>query len=532
MSEQKTLWLDPDAPLRDGLASAFAEIVGHALAMARLVEGEPERAVHDYRRSIRRAQAQLDLTAGQLRGRARSWVEDSLRRAFAKTSKLRDHGVLIPTLEQARGALSVPGAAERISELLLEARDQVKQGRARRVLTKRARALAGLGPIYEAGLEGSTAWPALRARLLETWEEARGRFLKTRRSGRARDAHEWRKAAKRLRYQLEVFAARGEGALEALQADAAAQAKQLGAITDLMALRAFVQRSADRLEDLGPGQLVADLEGLIAPRIALALKSAETFYRDVPEAIQDPEATPEAKARRQHDKALRAERKAAARAAEEVARLARRAAAKQASREAKRRRRDAKAAKKAAAARAKAARKAASAEAAAARDAQRPEGADDGAKRAARAEAKAAKAAARERKALARSEAKAARQAAEEREEAASGEAKAKGKVPKGRRGADGAAKERAKTAPRTAGEAAEAAGPADAAVGGEAQGRDGSRVGEDRGADVSAAQPTEALPPASTTPAAAESAPGGPPHAAPTTGGRRRRPKPPAVED
>ncbi|PIE18259.1 MAG: hypothetical protein CSA66_04940 [Proteobacteria bacterium] len=275
---QHELKMDKDKPLSVALGGAFKDMVDFARSRAERAGAAPEAAVHDFRRSIRRAGAQLKLTKPFLSDKGAAWMREALKKAFARTGALRDHGVLIPTLDKLEGRLSVKGAAERIRELLQADKATAEGLRAPELLGANIRFLTGLGEAYQAALEGEVSDGALRQALRASYAKARAAFRRTKQTRDEDDLHTWRKAVKALRYQLELVTSRGEGGLEAAHESFIAQAKRLGEITDLMALRDFVKDAEQALEGLEPKRLVKDIEAVIRPRINAALEAAKQTY--------------------------------------------------------------------------------------------------------------------------------------------------------------------------------------------------------------------------------------------------------------
>lgn len=372
MAAQRELKMTLDAPLHDALAGAFADMVGYARAVATDALQDPAVAVHELRRSIRRAQAQLSLTGGFVRKRARDWITESLRLAFQGTGELRDAAILKPAVGLAAEALTGDGVVQRLEGELAARR--VDPAKVRRVLESRARRLAGIDTLYAANLKSKVRLVDLEQALRETFEGVEARYRRALRSGEPRHLHVFRKDLKRMRYQLELLTERDRPRLERLAEESAAQMKGLGEVTDLIALREWLGDHGKAVLDDAKAAKKA-LDALIAKRSAVALGDAEAIFRVAPagwarkrvskadEKAAKKEAAAEAKRRKAAEKDAKAAEKAAEKARRDAAKAEKAAekAARRARREAEEAAREAeKAAKRAARADA-AARKAAGA---------------------------------------------------------------------------------------------------------------------------------------------------------------------------
>lgn len=287
---QHELRLDPTLPAARGLAGAFADMVAFIRAQVTLAPTDPVQAVHDYRRSLRRARAQIALTAPFLHPRVFAWVDGALKRAFQETSALRDHGVLLPTLDVVAPAITDPAATEAIRGLLEAARDHVEGGHAAEVLARRERWLAGLEPLYAAMIDAEVDADALRGALAASYAFTRRAFRQVYATRRDADLHAWRKAVKGLRYQLELLVNGGFDDLVSAQVAAAEQTRLLGDVTDVMALVGFVRESKAELRAAGVKAkgVRRELERVIRARTYELLELGAPFYMTRPRRFGRP----------------------------------------------------------------------------------------------------------------------------------------------------------------------------------------------------------------------------------------------------
>jgi CHAD domain-containing protein len=294
---QKQLALNPDRSLPDALADSFDAMLAEAHARADSALTDPQGAVHNFRRALRRAEALLDLAAPFLRKHPLAWLDTALRRARRKTRLLRDLDALAERLNELRPEVDAladeapdetagPDEAaeprtptDAILGLIEAVRGELASPE---LVAWRLRAnlreLAGLGAIFRAGLVRFEA-DALLASARETYRSARAARRKAAREGTAESLHDLRKAARVLRYQLELLAS---GDLVASAEDHAAEVRQLvsklGALTDLFALHGLVRASDRETLGLAPRRLARGLEVLMATRTGAIFDAADAVF--------------------------------------------------------------------------------------------------------------------------------------------------------------------------------------------------------------------------------------------------------------
>jgi CHAD domain-containing protein len=224
-------------PLRDGILAAFANVLRVPRRCAAAATEKPVEAVHEYRKSIRRARALLSLLRPAIGKTAHKGLLGELKGAFGETSSLRDADVLLATL-RALPAGESDGerkfADEALEAEIASARDSAAIAKVLHHGSARLKPLpAALGVILpqdfsvreiEAGLERAAR------RVADTLATAR-------RTAKEEDFHEWRKAVKELRYQVELLSWGGSRKIKAREKDLGDLAKSLGDATDLAVLR-------------------------------------------------------------------------------------------------------------------------------------------------------------------------------------------------------------------------------------------------------------------------------------------------------
>ncbi len=221
-------------PLREALLRAFARIVSVARGTLRHVERDPESALHDFRKSIRRARALVSLLRPALGRTAARGLAGELRRAFQATGPLRDADILIATLRSVASDDPALPAIER----RLEDEQSGDGSRAAEALADGGRILKPLPDVLRVTLPADFSMDDLARGLARSWRRARAALERAEATRADPDFHEWRKRAKETRYQIELLASSGSPALRRREKTFAALAEELGKITDLIVLQA------------------------------------------------------------------------------------------------------------------------------------------------------------------------------------------------------------------------------------------------------------------------------------------------------
>ena len=220
-------------PLREALLRAFARIIAVARGTLRHVERDPEEALHDYRKSIRRARALVSLLRPALGRTAARGLSGELRRAFQATGPLRDGDILIATL---RSVASDDPALPAIERQLEEEKSR-DGARAAEALAEGGRILKPLPDVLRVTLPAEFSMDDLARGLARSWRRARAALERAEATRADTDFHGWRKRAKETRYQIELLASSGSPALRRREKTLAALAEELGKITDLIVLQ-------------------------------------------------------------------------------------------------------------------------------------------------------------------------------------------------------------------------------------------------------------------------------------------------------
>lgn len=237
LPERGPLTIDRSVPLRDAVAAVFADEIHHAIAVARQGGSKPARAVHELRRSVRRARALVRLVRPLLPEATRVAVERTLGDVARSTSAHRD----IEILPLAMRAL---GSKERKQFTTLEAelwarRDALRSsGEIEPLLRSAALQLEPLALVLAAGLRADLTWEDLGLGLHESYRRTRKALRAARKHPNQVLIHDWRKRTKDLRHQMEMLIPeRDLGQVD--HGELVSLLKDLGDITDLVALRTW-----------------------------------------------------------------------------------------------------------------------------------------------------------------------------------------------------------------------------------------------------------------------------------------------------
>jgi CHAD domain-containing protein len=282
------LALGHDDSLHRALSVAFADMITYARSMVGEVDRDPARAVHEYRKSLRRARALVKMLADALGEQAAAELTDTLRRAQRATSDVRDGDVMRAQLQQ---RADTKGWRKLVPELE-QGLDAPEHGAAyaRSVIEMGAGLIDGLPARFEQALPADIGWDAVGAGLKATYRRARNKLETARTGGDPEALHDFRKRAKELTYQLELLAAGQRGKLRKAHRKLAGLSEKLGDITDLELLRAHVapQGEGDAGEvDPRRRKLARRVARTIERRTSKALSRGRDLFKARPRRFAD-----------------------------------------------------------------------------------------------------------------------------------------------------------------------------------------------------------------------------------------------------
>jgi CHAD domain-containing protein len=275
VAPRSTLSFDRALPPWEALTAALQSILGYAAAQVARVERDPARAVHEYRKSIRRARAIVRLARPLVSPRRYQHLDDELRQAVLDTSFLRDAEVLAGTVEVLPRRDDLAAAIDDLRARLLSQQASATTPEAVREVLARGTSRTALLPMrFARALPARLAWDDVERALRASYRRVRSARRVAIDTRADEDIHRWRKRTKELRYQLEALEPGDQPHERAL----GELAKALGLITDLMILRAAVRAHAPSLGAARTALLVETLDGMIPPRFDAVAGDAAPFF--------------------------------------------------------------------------------------------------------------------------------------------------------------------------------------------------------------------------------------------------------------
>ena len=270
-------------PLRQAALSAFKSVVSNARRIAAAAAQNPEEAVHEYRKSVRRARAIVALLRPTLGRSAARGIAERLRGAFRETSVLRDNDVLFATMNGLAG--EDPALLAEAAELAARIGDEKDAPASVEVLRRSALHLAALPAALDVLLPPDFSTSDLEAGLARSYRRTRQALERAVETRDDADFHAWRKREKELRYQVELLASGGSNPLKRREKALGELARELGEVTDLMVLRRKLEALAGPGE---PGQdrpLIEKARGVARQRADDLLSREPTLFGETPRAF-------------------------------------------------------------------------------------------------------------------------------------------------------------------------------------------------------------------------------------------------------
>ena len=240
------LVLPADGSLRTGLVAAFAGILAYAAAQKPADPdvdpgADPAVALHEYRKSVRRARALLRLLEGVVGVDAYEQLTTTLREVHRASSALRDRQVVLDVMQGAGPRMS--DSAEVVAASLGAAmRGQAAPSAAEvaEVIEAGSARFAPLADLLAGAMPPKVRWDAVADGLARTFRRARRRLHEVERQGDDESLHALRKRAKELNYQVELFAELG-GRARKQRKQLAELCDELGQLADLIVLRGYAE---------------------------------------------------------------------------------------------------------------------------------------------------------------------------------------------------------------------------------------------------------------------------------------------------
>lgn len=190
---------------KEGVVRGIHRVVREqtALAVGLLADraGDLPKRIHEARRCLKRLRATLRLVRTHMDGDTNDAKNMALRNAGRKLSGARDAEVVLATFERLVPGLSGPGIA-RIRAVLKAA---VRKTISPRQLAAIAAAVRASGHTIARMSFAENGWPLIAPGLAKSYASARHTARTLRDDTEIETIHEWRKATKRLLYQLELI---------------------------------------------------------------------------------------------------------------------------------------------------------------------------------------------------------------------------------------------------------------------------------------------------------------------------------------
>jgi CHAD domain-containing protein len=272
----KTVVLDNEQELRRALVAEFLAAAQGARDAAASVDKDVDDAVHEYRKSLRRARAILALVAKALPRSERRAVRKALQEARRALGTARDHAVVPDTLS----SLPLSDEERTIARAVLDAaaeampgREEIKQALAEGA----ARALAQVEAL-EAALPQTLPWATVVKGVKATYAAARVARKAAKRS--TSSFHRWRRRSKELGYQLDVLGGFGGPHVAEIQKEIEGATEPQGPVVDLIMLREYVETHGTRGEPLEV--LVGAIDTQLDDLMKDARRAGKEAYRKKP----------------------------------------------------------------------------------------------------------------------------------------------------------------------------------------------------------------------------------------------------------
>ena len=267
----KTSAVSDPVALRSVLVRAFEAAAHGAREAVGAVDKDAATAVHESRKSLRRARAVLALLGPALPKSERRALTSALKEARRALSSVRDHAVAPETLGQL--ALDDEDRATATQVLANAAAAMPAISEIRQLLGESAARAAAQAEALQAALPQDVDWETVTRGLRSTYAEARRASRAAKRSKTW--FHAWRRRSKELAYQLELIAEQAGPRTAELHAELTAVTDTLSPAVDLIMIREFVTTFD---QGVAP-EAIARLRTSIGDQLRDAMKSARKVTR-------------------------------------------------------------------------------------------------------------------------------------------------------------------------------------------------------------------------------------------------------------
>jgi CHAD domain-containing protein len=281
----------PLRPMKSGTTEVQRLLRHHTGRALKALQGEqplPDAAVHDARKQLKKARADLRLLRTALGSQRYAYENTALRDVARPLTTVRDARVLLDTLDTLVAHSGAEAQALDLDPVRLELREEycavrhsvLEEGQTLGLLEaslRAARARAKRWPL------GGRGWSVLGVGLKRVYRQGRKAFAVAQEEPSPDHLHAWRKQAKYLWHQLQVLQPIQLGHLTALAEQAHTLANALGDDHDLAVLSQKFLAEPDRFPDAATMQTLA---AIMTHRRTLLQEQAMTLghclYADPP----------------------------------------------------------------------------------------------------------------------------------------------------------------------------------------------------------------------------------------------------------
>ncbi len=242
----RQLCLDHAAPLSEALCRTFSDTLGYARSLEERAAAEPDEAVHEFRKSMRRLRAVLKLLGPAVAPEESARLMDRMLRDAARaTSSRRDASVLAGALDSLPASRGTGHALRRKvrAHLAGKSRSALGPDRPAELLATLNERVAWLPGMLRQALPGTLAWSDLLDMMRISFRRTRRAMVRAIASVGQGEIHAFRRRVKELRYQIEMLRYLGEPRVEEEHRRLADLAEKLGVVTDLILLSSALKEA-------------------------------------------------------------------------------------------------------------------------------------------------------------------------------------------------------------------------------------------------------------------------------------------------
>lgn len=269
----------PEGNLKDACVAGFESVLSYAVESLARAHEDPITAVHEYRKSLRRARSLLRMLRPSMSRRARRQIDVPLKESHRSMSSSRDLAIILDTWNRLAGDTGIEAPA--ITSALADKRPPSRLGAGAKTL----RTFDDLVDLLAARLDPELSVKDLGRGLRRTYRKARRELARSVNISDPAHVHALRRRCKDLNYQLEALASRDHHKrLAAARKQFSTLATELGVITDLYQLRAALDNLATPIDADAMSVANAAVNEAIELRVSKCLEDASEALGAKPKA--------------------------------------------------------------------------------------------------------------------------------------------------------------------------------------------------------------------------------------------------------